>query len=902
MGGNNIDTLQPRLMVQNQYTNIGGVESVWNSHTVLGGAASTAAPRYYQVNVTGGTVSATTTQALTHAPDTTVNRSMSSLALDKSGDMLLGYTASSSTLLPALRWAGRLATDPVNTLPQTEVDAQTGTGTQSGNCGGAACTRWGDYSAMSLDPDGCTFWYTGEYYIATGLNWQNRIVATKYPTCTAFANNGILSGTVTSTLTGLPISGATIAFGSRTATTNGSGVYSFTNLPAGTYLAETASATGYNSSSAANLAVADGTTTTQNFALSTSVASACLTDTTQSDLQTGISTNVDLTTSAGDATLNNTSNLDQQNTSLGTSGVGINITTWSGQTFTPAVTGQLTKADINLFCSGCTGTTPNLTLSLRATSANVPTGGDLASATITGFSSGAAVYYTGTFASPPTLTAGTKYALVIRPTANPSLGTYAITRSGTSLVGTSTYAGGDRVTGATSGTVWTIPLSGSATPGVTDAGFRTFMQTGYSLSGDLTSATKDASPVTSNTTNWTMISWTATTPSNTSLKFQVAASNNVNGPFNFVGTDGTAATFFTVSGSSLSQFNGLRYLKYKAFFATTDTAASPTLNDVTVCYTNPRVWTGAVSSDWNNPANWTSSGIPGSSDRAIIPATGVVNNPTNTTSNTVGSLQLDSGIIDTGANTLTVTTCSPTAVTGGSATSYVKGNLTRCVDSAGVYNFPVGTTAGYSPVSLANVAGSGNFNVNPLDGALAGTNTAQSLTRNWGLTPAGGVTQADITFNYLQADVPSGANEAAFQFIRRSGTTNTAFAPTSINTTSNTATLNAVSSFSNWTLGINAPTAAGVSISGRVLNANGGGISNAIIVLQSNNGGANLSVRTNTFGYYRFENITVGGSYLMTVNSKRYTFQSRVISLSDDLADIDFIADSPNLRTESSKP
>ena len=57
-------------------------------------------------------------------------------------------------------------------------------------------------------------------------------------------------------------------------------------------------------------------------------------------------------------------------------------------------------------------------------------------------------------------------------------------------------------------------------------------------------------------------------------------SNSATGPFNFVGPDGTAATFFTTSGASLSQFNGFRYLKYKAFLSTTNGAVTPSLSSV----------------------------------------------------------------------------------------------------------------------------------------------------------------------------------------------------------------------------------------------------------------------------------------------------------------------------------
>lgn len=588
-GGNNNDTLAIRLMMQNQYTNIGGVESLWTTHTIRNPTtAGVSAVRYYQTTVTGGTVAATTTQAATHAPDTT-NRYMPSVAVDRAGNMALGYSASTAALFPAIRYAGRLSTDPVNTLPLTESSLIEGTGSQN------TSTRWGDYSAMTLDPNGCTFWYANEYFITTGNNWQTRIGKFNFSPCTP-VTSGTLQGTVTATAGGAPINGAIITFGSRTTTTNPSGFYSFPAIPSGTYPSETASKPGFNSSTTTNIVVSDGAITTRDFSLSAAPLASCFTDTTQADFQTGVPTNVDLTTSAGNVILFKPS-LDQQNTTLGGFGVGITTTTWGGQTFTPAVTGSLTKADINLFCAGCTGTTPNLTLSVRATSGGLPTGADLASATITGFSNGgAASYFTVTFGSPPTLTAGTVYALVIRPVANPTAGgTYALTRSGGQFVGDDVYAGGTRVAGATSGTVWSSPTTGGIT---TDAGFRTYMDSGFTASGDQVSSLKDGNPAAGTFNHWSYISWNAVTPANTTVKFQVAASNNAFGPFNFVGPDGTAATFFTTINSSLFQFGSLRYLKYKAYLSTTNTAVTPTLNDVTVCYFNsasPTAADGAVT-------------------------------------------------------------------------------------------------------------------------------------------------------------------------------------------------------------------------------------------------------------------------------------------------------------------
>jgi uncharacterized repeat protein (TIGR01451 family) len=676
-GGNNLDTLAVRLMMQNQYTNLGGVESLWNAHTVRGSSAAQSAVRFYQTHVTGGTVASATTQAFTHNPDTT-DRFMPSLAIDSAGDLALGYSTSSGTSFPAIKYAGNLAADAINTISETEVSLINGTGTQTGNCGGAACIRWGDYSAMTLDPDGCTFWYTNEYYAVNGLNDLTRIGSFAFPSCTP-VGSGTVQGTVTASTGGAPINGATVSFGSRTATTGVTGTYSFTNIPSGTYPSITASAPGYNSSTVTNVVVTDGTTTTEDFSLSTAPASGCPTDTTQADFQTGVPSNVDLTSSPGDVILLNAPTIDQKNTTLSNSGVGITTTTWGGQTFTPAISGQLTRVDINLFCSGCTGTTPNLTLSLRATGGGLPTGADIASATITGFNSGAAVFYTASFGVPPTLTAGTLYAVVIRPTANPSPGTYALTRSSNDV-----YAGGTRVSGATSGTVWSIPLTAGSS---TDAGFKTYMQTGFAASGDLVSSTKDSNPGTGFTTTWSTLSWTASVPASTTLRFQAAAANSAIGPFNFVGPDGTAATFFTTSGASLSQFDGNRYLKYRAYLATTDATMTPTLNDVTVCYTVVPLPDLAITK-----TDGVTTAVPGGSVVYTI-----------TASNTTATPAAGAMVADTFPATLTcVWSCAGAG--GGTCTTSGSGNIADTVNLPGNASVTYAATCSISPSATGTLS------------------------------------------------------------------------------------------------------------------------------------------------------------------------------------------------------
>jgi len=578
---NDLDTLYPRLMVQNQYTNIGGVESLWDSHTVgASGTNSTqAAVRYYQVKVTGGTVESNATQAFTWSPDATVHRFMPSVAVDRAGNMALGYSASSASLNPAIRYAGRLAGDAANTISQTETSLIEGTGSQSGTCGPGTCVRWGDYSSMSLDPDGCTFWMSNEYYAANGLNWQTRIGAFKYPSCTTIAS-GTVQGTVTATTGGAPISGATVSLGSRTTTTNGSGVYSFSGIPAGTYPLLTAAAAGFTTGTTSSIIVTSGGTTTKDFSLATAPTSACLADTSQADFQLGVPTNVDLTSNPGNVVLKENISPDQHADDNGfRAGYNFSTTVLIGQTFTPSVSATLARVDAFIFCNSCSGTNPNMTLEARTTSGGLPVmsaGGLLASSTIAGTSSGSGGTFTFTFSSPPTLAAGTQYGLVIRLVSNRTTGNQDwLATSG------DVYAGGRRVNCTTS--ACSNPTGSNSN---SDLVFQTYMDTGFAGSGDLISSLKDANPANGNTPIWSTLSWTATTPANTTLRFQAAGSDSAFGPFNFVGPDGSAATFYTTSGGSLGQFSGKRYVQYRAFLSDTNVAVTPTLNDATVCYSN----------------------------------------------------------------------------------------------------------------------------------------------------------------------------------------------------------------------------------------------------------------------------------------------------------------------------
>ena len=307
--------------------------------------------------------------------------------------------------------------------------------------------------------------------------------------------------------------------------------------------------------------------------------SMCFADSSEGDFDvSGEGVNVRI--APGNVRLNSTGDpaLDQQDVTASTGGFGTTATGWFAQTFTAGVTGQLVRVDLNLFCSGCSGAPPNFVVSIRATANDLPTGPDLATAVIPGFTSGASSWKTFTFATPPAITAGTQYAIVGRPQANP-VGTYAYIAAPAATP--NTYAGGRRATSTNSGGTWVAAAAGR------DINFKTYA-TGplpytFTPTGQMVGSIRDAHPATGFTPRWGTLDWSATTPPGTSIRFQVAAADTAAGPFDFVGPDGTNATFYTSSGGSLSQFDGSRHLRYLAYFETSDPSVTPVLHEVTTC-------------------------------------------------------------------------------------------------------------------------------------------------------------------------------------------------------------------------------------------------------------------------------------------------------------------------------
>ncbi len=95
-----------------------------------------------------------------------------------------------------------------------------------------------------------------------------------------------------------------------------------------------------------------------------------------------------------------------------------------------------------------------------------------------------------------------------------------------------------------------------------------------------------------------------------------------------------------------------------------------------------------------------------------------------------------------------------------------------------------------------------------------------------------------------------------------------------------------------WTPPALAPTAARVTVGGRVTTQNGQGIRNVLMTLTDSNG-AIRTTQTTTFGFYRFTEVRVGETYLLTISSKRFIFgnQTRILNVAEELSDLDFIGE-----------
>jgi len=179
-----LDTLSQFTMYRTQYRAFKRHKTLLVSHSVDVDGADTAGVRWAELRKRryGGWK---LYQAGTFSPDED-NRWMPSIAMDRRGNIALGYSVSSESTYPSVRYTGRKAEDRKGKM-RREQSCVEGTGVQLGSS-----NRWGDYASVSIDPvDGCTFWYTNEYYETTGtFDFNTRVCSFNFDDCKARGGDG----------------------------------------------------------------------------------------------------------------------------------------------------------------------------------------------------------------------------------------------------------------------------------------------------------------------------------------------------------------------------------------------------------------------------------------------------------------------------------------------------------------------------------------------------------------------------------------------------------------------------------------------------------------------------------------------------------------------------------------
>jgi len=181
------DSLGDRLMYRFAYSNDSAGVQHWLVDFDVTASGGQNAVRWMEITAPQSVAtpaSLSVFQQGTLAPDGNW-RWMGSLARDKSGDILVGYSEScgdtcpgGTSMYPSIFVAGRTPSDTAGTLePELQLVAGAGSQPDTSN-------RWGDYSSMRIDQDGCTFWYTTEYYLTTAtFDWSTQVGSFSFPNC-----------------------------------------------------------------------------------------------------------------------------------------------------------------------------------------------------------------------------------------------------------------------------------------------------------------------------------------------------------------------------------------------------------------------------------------------------------------------------------------------------------------------------------------------------------------------------------------------------------------------------------------------------------------------------------------------------------------------------------------------
>ena len=247
------------------YRKLSGYQSIVGTFATNQNAARTgttvdAGLRWFELQNTGSGWSLR--QQGTYSPaDGATHHLLGTIATDKQGNIGFGFNltkTSSPTVSASLAYSGRLATDALGVMTQTETTVATGAAAETSG-------RWGDYYQMSVDPaDDCTFWFVGMYR-PTG-SWATRAANFKFSSCdgTPPPLTYSVSGTVT-TSAGAGVSGVSVSTGAASASSSATGAYSIASLVNGSYTLTPSKSGCTFSPSTRAVTVASANVSAQNF-------------------------------------------------------------------------------------------------------------------------------------------------------------------------------------------------------------------------------------------------------------------------------------------------------------------------------------------------------------------------------------------------------------------------------------------------------------------------------------------------------------------------------------------------------------------------------------------------------------------------------------------------------------
>jgi Putative Ig domain len=218
--GTTLDPLREPVMHRLQYLNHGSFQTLVGDFVTDVDGTNHGGMRWFELR--GGSGSWALFQEGLYSIDVH-HRWIGGISMDSSGNIAMGYSVSSTTVHPDMRYTGRLSSDPAGQMTEPETQIVDGTASNGSN-------RWGDYAEMGLDPaDDCTFWYTNMYNISS--TWTTRIASFKFDSC------GTGCPTITLSPSTLPDGNVGTAYNQTIVATGGTPPYTYAvssgSLPSG---------------------------------------------------------------------------------------------------------------------------------------------------------------------------------------------------------------------------------------------------------------------------------------------------------------------------------------------------------------------------------------------------------------------------------------------------------------------------------------------------------------------------------------------------------------------------------------------------------------------------------------------------------------------------------------------